>query len=262
MAAVELKNISKIFRQKKGEDVPAVRDLNLTIADKELVVLLGPSGCGKTTTLRLIAGLEEVSSGTILINGTAVNEVPPQDRDIAMVFQRDALYPHMTVFENMAFGLKLRRLAKSEIHARTNSTAEMLGIAPLLHRYPRALSGGERQRAALGRALARKPNLLLLDEPLSQLDRPLRALLRKEISRLHAQLGLTMLYVTHDQSEALALTSSHQHPAGISENPSPSSMPSTRLALMRAGAIEQVGDSRALLSHPANAFVANFFKAE
>jgi multiple sugar transport system ATP-binding protein len=261
MARVELKNLSKIFRQKKGEDVHAVRDLNLTIADKELVVLLGPSGCGKTTTLRLIAGLEEVLSGTILINGTAMNEVPTQDRDIAMVFQRDALYPHMTVFENMAFGLKLRRVAKSEIHARINSTAEMLGIAPLLHRHPRALSGGERQRAALGRALARKPNLLLLDEPLSQLDRPLRAQLRKEISRLHTQLGLTMLYVTHDQAEALALTSC-QLPAGVSNNPSPNSTASTRLALMRAGAIEQAGDSHTLLSHPANAFVANFFNAE
>ncbi len=262
MARVELKNLSKIFRQKNGEDVHAVRDLNLTIADKELVVLLGPSGCGKTTTLRLIAGLEEVSSGTISIDGTAMNNVSPQDRDIAMVFQRDALYPHMTVYENMAFGLKLRRVAKSEVHDRINSTAEMLGITPLLDRHPRALSGGERQRAAFGRALARKPNFLLLDEPLSQLDRPLRAQLRKEISRLHAQLGLTMLYVTHDQSEALALTTCRQHPAGLSENPTPNSMPFTRLALMRAGAIEQVGDSHALLSQPVNDFVANFFNAE
>jgi multiple sugar transport system ATP-binding protein len=262
MARVELKNVSKIFRPKSGEAVHAVRDLNLTIADKELVVLLGPSGCGKTTTLRLIAGLEEVSSGNISINDAPMNKVPPQDRDIAMVFQRDALYPHMTVFENMAFGLKLRRIAKPEIRSRVNSTAEMLGIAPLLDRYPRALSGGERQRAALGRALARKPNLLLLDEPLSQLDRPLRAQLRKEISRLHAQLGLTMLYVTHDQSEALALTACRPPPAGISEGPSPDFTSLTRLALMRSGSIEQAGDSQTLLKNPANAFVADFFSAE
>ena len=262
MAAVELKSISKIFRQKEGEDVHAVRDLDLTIADRELVVLLGPSGCGKTTTLRLIAGLEEVSSGTISIDGTAVNKVPPQDRDIAMVFQRDALYPHMTVFENMAFGLKLRRVAKSEIHARINSTAEIFGMAPLLHRHPRALSGGERQRAALARALARKPKVLLLDEPLSQLDRPLRAQLRKEISRLHAQLGLTMLYVTHDQSEALALTTCRQHPAGVSQNADVAPISDIRLALMRAGSIEQVGNSQTLLEQPANDFVASFFRPE
>ena len=262
MASVELKNVSKTFRQKKGENVHAVRDLNLTISDKELVVLLGPSGCGKTTTLRLIAGLEEISSGTILINGTTVNQIPPHDRDIAMVFQRDALYPHMTVFENMSFGLKLRRVAKSEIRVRVNSTAEMLGIAPLLDRYPRALSGGERQRAALGRALVRKPKVLLLDEPLSQLDRPLRAQLRKEISRLHAQLGLTMLYVTHDQSEALAMTTCRQHPAGIPQSADIAPKPSTRLALMRAGSIEQVADAQTLLEHPANDFVASFFSPE
>lgn len=262
MAAVELKNVCKIFRQKKGEDVYAVRDLNFTIADKELVVLLGPSGCGKTTTLRLIAGLEELSSGTISINGAAMNAVPPQDRDIAMVFQRDALYPHMTAFENMAFGLKLRRVAKAEIRTRIHSTAEMLGLAPLLNRHPRALSGGERQRTALGRALVRKPKVLLLDEPLSQLDRPLRAQLRKEISKLHAQLGLTILYVTHDQSEALALSTCRQHPADISKTPRLDSMPSTRLALMRSGGLEQVGDSQTLLNHPANDFVANFFKVE
>jgi multiple sugar transport system ATP-binding protein len=260
MAAVELTNVSKIFRQKKSGDVYAVRNLNLAIADKELLVLLGPSGCGKTTTLRLIAGLEEISSGTLLIDGAAMNKVPPQDRDIAMVFQRDALYPHMTVFENMAFGLKLRRVANSVIHSRVNSTAEMLGISPLLGRFPRALSGGERQRAALGRALVRESKVLLLDEPLSQLDRPLRTQLRKEISRLHAQLGLTMLYVTHDQSEALALTMCRQGPMGIPHDAKP--LPLTRLALMRAGSIEQVGDSQTLLEHPANDFVANFFSAE
>ncbi len=262
MASVELKNVSKTFRQKNAEDVHAIHDLNLTIADKELLVLVGPSGCGKTTTLRLIAGLEEISSGNISINGTPMNKVPPQDRNIAMVFQRDALYPHMTVFENMAFGLKLRRVSQSEILSRVHATAELLSIAPLLDRHPRALSGGERQRAALGRALVREPNVMLLDEPLSQLDRPLRAQLRREISKLHAQLGLTMLYVTHDQSEALALTSCRQNPAGAFENPSPSSTPSTRMALMRAGSIEQAGDSQTLLNQPASEFVASFFKAD
>jgi multiple sugar transport system ATP-binding protein len=238
MASVELRNVCKIFRQKKGEDIHAVRDLNLTIADKELVVLLGPSGCGKTTTLRIIAGLEEVSSGTISINGAAMNEIPPQNRDIAMVFQRDALYPHMTVFENMAFGLKLRRVPKSEIRTRVHSTAEMLGIAPLLDRYPRALSGGERQRAALGRALVRKPKVLLLDEPLSQLDRPLRMQLRDEFLRIHHALGVTMLYVTHDQTEAMTI--------------------GQRIAVMNEGVIQQIADPINLHRQPANRFVAEF----
>jgi multiple sugar transport system ATP-binding protein len=242
MASVELRNVCKIFRQKSGEDVHAVRDLNLTIADKELVVLLGPSGCGKTTTLRIIAGLEEVSSGTISINGAAMNEIPPQDRDIAMVFQRDALYPHMTVFENMAFGLKLRRVPKSEIRARVHSTAEMLSVSLLLDRYPRALSGGERQRAALGRALARKPKVLLLDEPLSQLDRQLRAQLRIEIARIHQTLNTTMLYVTHDQLEATTL--------------------GQRIAVMNEGGIQQVADPVTLRRQPANRFVAEFFGIE
>jgi len=238
MASVELKNVCKIFRQKKGEELHAVRDLNFKIADKELVVILGPSGCGKTTTLRLIAGLEEVSSGTISIDGAAVNEVPPQDRDIAMVFQRDALYPHMTVFENMAFGLKLRRIAKSEIRTRVNSTAEMLGIAHMLDRYPRALSGGERQRTGLGRALVRKPKVLLLDEPLSQLDRPLRIQLRSEIARIHQTLGTTMLYVTHDQNEAMTL--------------------GQRIAVMNEGIIQQIADPITLQRQPINRFVAEF----
>jgi ABC-type sugar transport system ATPase subunit len=243
MASVELKNVSKAFRLPTGEEVRAINNLNLSIHDGELLVLIGPSGCGKTTTLRLIAGLEEISSGQILINGQPVNGVPPQNRDLAMVFQRDALYPHMTVFENLAFGLELRKLSRDEIQSRIESTAARLGISPLLHRHPRALSGGERQRAALGRALVRQPKILLLDEPLSHLDAPLRAQLRREISQLHTQLGLTMLYVTHEQLEARALATN----------------PSARLAVMRAGAIEQVGAARSLLEDPANEFVADFF---
>ena len=238
MATVELKNVSKIFRQKGGDEVHAVRDLNLTIADKELVVLLGPSGCGKTTALRLIAGLETVSAGDITIDGANMNEVPPQDRDIAMVFQRDALYPHMTVFENMAFGLTLRKISKPEIKTRVQSAAETLGIASLLARHPRALSGGERQRTALGRALVRKPKVLLLDEPLSQLDRPLRAQLRTEIARVQRSLGITMLYVTHDQREAATL--------------------GRRIAVMNEGVLQQVAELETLQHHPANRFVAEF----
>ena len=238
MATVELKNVSKVFRQKAGDEVHAVRDLNLAIADQELVVLLGPSGCGKTTTLRLIAGLETVSTGSIAIDGAKINGEPPQDRDIAMVFQRDALYPHMTVFENMAFGLSLRKISKVEIEARVKSIAETLGIVALLARYPRALSGGERQRAALGRALVRKPKVLLLDEPLSQLDRPLRAQLRAEIARLQQSLGITMLYVTHDECEAVRFGG--------------------RIAVMNEGVLQQVADSDTLQRHPANRFVAEF----
>jgi multiple sugar transport system ATP-binding protein len=246
LASVELKRISKIFRPRKGEEVRAVSELNLSIADGELLVLVGPSGCGKSTTLRLIAGLEEPTTGEILFGGSTMNRVAPQDRDVAMVFQKDALYPHMTVFENMAFGLTLRKVAKLEIEERVTSLATTLGIAPLLHRHPRALSGGERQRAALGRALVRRPRILLLDEPLSHLDAPLRAQLREEIARIHTQLGITMLYVTHDQTEAIALST--QNPA--------------RLALMRSGVIEQVGNSRSLLETPANDFVAKFFATE
>jgi multiple sugar transport system ATP-binding protein len=252
MASVELKNVSKTFRLPTGEDVRAINHLNLTVNDGELLVLVGPSGCGKTTTLRLIAGLEKISSGQILIGGQLVNGVPPQDRNLAMVFQRDALYPHMTVFENLAFGLELRKLPHEEIHSRIESTADALGITPLLRRHPRALSGGERQRAALGRALVRQPRILLLDEPLSHLDAPLRAQLRREISQLHAKLSLTMLYVTHDQKEALALTT-HQ---------AANKTPPARLALMRAGAVEQLCDAQSLLDNPANDFVANFFHTD
>ena len=239
MARVELSNVCKVFHPKKGETVRAVTDLNLTIADGELVVLVGSSGCGKTTTLRLIAGLEELSSGSITIDGVAMNRVPPQDRDLAMVFQRDALYPHMTVFENMAFGLQLRKFPKEEIKARVQQTAITLGIAALLHRFPRALSGGQRQRAALGRAIVRRPKVFLLDEPLSSLDRPKRAEMRAEILRLHRELGATMLYVTHDQSEALAL--------------------GQRLVVMNEGVVQQIADPRTLREKPANDFVTEFF---
>jgi multiple sugar transport system ATP-binding protein len=252
MASVELQNVSKIFRLPTGEEVHAVNRLNLTLNDGELLVLVGPSGCGKTTTLRLIAGLEEISSGKILIGDQSVNGVPPQDRDLAMVFQRDALYPHMTVFENLAFGLELRKFSRAEIHSRIESTASTLGISPLLRRHPRELSGGERQRAALGRALVRQPKILLLDEPLSHLDAPLRTQLRREISQLHTRLGLTMLYVTHDQTEACALAS---HQSSNANN-------SARLAVMRNGAIEQLGEVQGLLDNPANEFVANFFRAD
>ena len=241
MAKVELKSVGKVFRGRRGEELHAVRNLNLTIADHELLVIVGPSGCGKTTLLRLIAGLEDVSSGIIAIDGAAMNSVAPQDRDLAMVFQRDALYPHMTVFENLAFGLQLRKTPQVEIQNRVRETAALLGLSALLDRFPRALSGGERQRVALGRALIRKPQVLLLDEPLSQLDAPLRAQLRAEIARLHQQLGTTMIYVTHDQAEAMTL--------------------GQRLAVMNEGALQQVAEPRTLVEHPANQFVADFMRA-
>jgi multiple sugar transport system ATP-binding protein len=240
MASVELKAVSKSFRPERDKEIHAVRHLDLNVADGELLVLVGPSGSGKTTVLRLIAGLEEPSSGEILINGLPTAGSPPQDRDIAMVFQRDALYPHMTVFENMAFGLRLRKVRKAEIATRVEATAGMLGIVPLLQRHPRQLSGGERQRAALGRALVRQPKVLLLDEPLSHLDAPLRTQLRAEIATLHQQLRLTTLYVTHDQAEAFAF--------------------GQRIAVMNHGKIEQVGDVSALRTRPANPFVADFLK--
>jgi multiple sugar transport system ATP-binding protein len=239
MASVELKNVSKVFQPKKnGEDIYAVTNLHLTIADKELLVLLGPSGCGKTTTLRLIAGLEQLTTGTISIGGIVMNEVRPEERDVAMVFQRDALYPHMTVFENVAFGLKLRRVPKAEVETRVRSMANALGIGSLLDRHPRALSGGQRQRVALARALVRNPKVLLLDEPLSNLDAPLRTQMRGEILRLHARAGTTMIHVTHDQAEAMIL--------------------GQRIAIMRDGELQQIGTPLALYDEPANMFVAGF----
>src|SRR5439155_10055103 len=202
MAQIVLDNVSKSFTGPKGEEVRAVNNVNLAVEDKEFVVLVGPSGCGKSTTLRMIAGLEEISRGTITIDGRIVNEVEPKDRDVAMVFQNYALYPHMTVYENMAFGLKLRRYPKSEIVRRVRDAAEILDISSLLDRLPKALSGGQRQRVAVGRAIVRQPKAFLFDEPLSNLDARMRVQMRLELARLHQRLGATMVYVTHDQVEA------------------------------------------------------------
>lgn len=211
---------------------------SLTVEDKELLVLVGPSACGKTTTLRLIAGLEEATEGTVAIDGRVVNAMPPQDREIAMVFQNQALYPHMSAYENMAFGLKLRRVSRGEIQRRVREAAELLGLSACLERKPRDLSGGERQRIALGRALVRQPRVFLLDEPLSNLDAALRLRMRSEIARLHRRLAATMIYVTHDQDEALTL--------------------GNRIAVMKQGVIQQVADPVALYRSPANLFVAGF----
>ena len=212
--------------------------LTLNVDDRELLVLVGPSACGKTTTLRLIAGLEDPTSGTISINGQVVNHVAPRDRDVAMVFQHHALYPHMTAGENLAFGLRLRKVPAPETERRVRQTAEMLGLKDCLARRPAELSGGQRQRVALGRALARRPGLLLLDEPFAQLDGPLRREMRRELLRLHGELGLTTILVTHDQTEAMAL--------------------GHRVAVMNRGAIEQVSAPAELRAHPATPFVTAF----
>jgi len=238
MAQVVLDRLSKVFQGPGGERVRAVDALSLIVQDKELLVLVGPSGCGKTTTLRLIAGLEEPNSGTISINGQVVNGLPPKDRDIAMVFQNHALYPHMSVYENMAFGLKLRHYPKAEIEKGVRDAAQILDLIACLDRKPAALSGGQRQRVALGRAIVRKPKLFLLDEPLSNLDTPTRLQMRNEITRLHTRLGATMIYVTHDQVEALTL--------------------GQRIAVMKQGVIQQVADPMTLYRQPANLFVAGF----
>jgi multiple sugar transport system ATP-binding protein len=234
MADVSLKNVGKIY---PGE-IKAVNNFNLEIKDREFVVLVGPSGCGKSTTLRMVAGLEEISEGTISIDGRIVNDIPPKDRDIAMVFQNYALYPHMTVFENMAFGLKLRKMPKDLIRERVADAANILGIAELLDRRPKALSGGQRQRVAVGRAIVRKPKVFLFDEPLSNLDAKMRVQMRVEISRLHHRLESTMIYVTHDQVEAMTM--------------------GDRIVVMEGGAIQQVADPLALYNQPANRFVAGF----
>ena len=205
MARVVVENLTKVFERPGGEIVRAVNEVAFTAEDREFLVLVGPSGCGKTTTLRMIAGLEQITHGTISIDGQIVNEVPPKDRDVAMVFQSHALYPHMTVFENMAFGLKLRKLPGSEINKRVNEMTQLLGLAGCLDRRPESLSGGERQRVALGRAMVRKPKIFLFDEPLSNLDPQTRAQLRGEISRIRHRIGSTVIYVTHDQAEALTL---------------------------------------------------------
>jgi multiple sugar transport system ATP-binding protein len=234
MAEVNLINVTKYYEAK----APAVSDVNLEIKDKEFVVLVGPSGCGKSTTLRMIAGLEEATSGEIYIDGKFVNNVPPKDRDIAMVFQNYALYPHMSVYDNMAFGLKLRKFAKSEIKHRVHEAANILGINELLNRKPKALSGGQRQRVAVGRAIVRHPKVFLFDEPLSNLDAKLRVQMRTEISKLHEKLGVTMIYVTHDQTEAMTM--------------------GDKIVVMKDGIIHQTDAPLNLYNNPANKFVAGF----
>jgi multiple sugar transport system ATP-binding protein len=234
MAKVILKDVSKVF----PGNVQAVKEASLEVGDKEFVVLVGPSGCGKSTTLRLIAGLEEISGGEIYIDTQLVNDVPPKDRDIAMVFQNYALYPHMTVYDNMAFGLKLRRYPKREIETRVNDAAELLGIKELLKRKPKALSGGQRQRVAVGRAIVRKPKVFLFDEPLSNLDAKLRVQMRAEISKLHLRLQSTMVYVTHDQVEAMTMAD--------------------RIVVMKDGLIHQIAEPITLYDKPMNKFVASF----
>jgi multiple sugar transport system ATP-binding protein len=238
MARVVLENLVKTYPEKTGPGVTAVKGINLEIADREFMVLVGPSGCGKSTTLRMIAGLEEISGGTVSIEGKIVNDVLPKDRDIAMVFQNYALYPHMSVYENMAFGLKLRKFPKTEIDARVREAAAMLGLTDYLDRRPKALSGGQRQRVAVGRAIVRKPMVFLFDEPLSNLDAKMRVSTRTEISKLHARLGATMIYVTHDQVEAMTM--------------------GDRICVMKDGHILQVAAPLELYNHPANMFVAGF----
>ena len=234
MASLSLKHIYK----KYPGGVVAVTDFNLEIKDKEFVIMVGPSGCGKSTTLRMIAGLEEISSGELYIGDRLVNDVAPKDRDIAMVFQNYALYPHMTVFDNMAFGLKLRKTPKDEIKRRVEEAARILDIAHLLDRKPKALSGGQRQRVALGRAIVREPKVFLLDEPLSNLDAKLRAQMRTELSKLHQKLGTTFIYVTHDQTEAMTMAD--------------------RIVVMKDGLIQQVDTPQHLYDLPCNMFVAGF----
>jgi len=238
MARVALENLTKIFTGLRGETIHAVNNASLTVEDKELLVLVGPSACGKTTTLRLIAGLDEATRGTISIDGHVVNRTPAKDRDVAMVFQNGALYPHMSARENMAFGLKLRGCPREEIDKRVREATAILDLDCCLDRKPEALSGGQRQRVALGRALVRRPSLFLFDEPLSSLDPQMRPRLRAEIRRLHSRFAATMLYVTHDQVEAMSL--------------------GNRIAVMKEGAIQQVAEPMCLYHQPANLFVAGF----
>jgi multiple sugar transport system ATP-binding protein len=233
MAQVALRKIVKMF-----DKTPAVQGIDLDIADREFVVLVGPSGCGKTTTLRMIAGLEEATSGEIYIGDQLVNDVPPKDRDIAMVFQNYALYPHMTVFENMSFGLRLRRFPKAEIKERVEAAARILDITELLQRQPKQLSGGQRQRVAMGRAIVRNPKVFLFDEPLSNLDAKLRVQMRTEIKKVHQKVTTTTVYVTHDQVEAMTLAD--------------------RVVIMNAGRIEQIGSPYEVYHHPKTRFVAGF----
>ena len=234
MASLSLRGIYKIY----AGDVVAVSDFNLEIEDKEFIILVGPSGCGKSTTLRMVAGLEDISKGELYIDDKLVNHIPPKDRDIAMVFQSYALYPHMTVYNNMAFGLKLRKMPKADIDRRVKEAAAILGIEALLNRKPAALSGGQRQRVALGRAIVREPKVFLMDEPLSNLDAKLRVQMRSEITKLHKKLQTTFIYVTHDQTEAMTMGS--------------------RIVVMKDGYIQQVDSPQNLYDYPANLFVAGF----
>ncbi len=234
MSSISLKNVYKIF----DDGTTAVNDFSLEIADKEFIILVGPSGCGKSTTLRMIAGLEHITNGELKIGDRIVNDVAPKDRDIAMVFQSYALYPHMTVYKNMAFGLELRKMPKDEIDKRVREAAKVLDIEHLLKRKPKALSGGQRQRVALGRAMVRSPSVFLLDEPLSNLDAKLRTNMRTEIKKLHQRLGTTFIYVTHDQTEAMTM--------------------GDRIVVMKDGVIQQVDSPQNLYKHPQNMFVAGF----
>ena len=257
MASLTLKDVKKVYphdgkkkKVKKGETekktnllvteegVVAVQEFNLEIADKEFIVLVGPSGCGKSTTLRMVAGLEEISGGDLLIDGVRVNDMSPKDRDIAMVFQTYALYPHMTVYENMAFPLKIAKMDKAEIDKKVREAAEILGITEYLERKPKALSGGQRQRVAIGRAIVRNPKVLLMDEPLSNLDAKLRNQMRAEIIKLRKKINTTFIYVTHDQTEAMTL--------------------GDRIVIMKDGVIQQIGTPQEVFDHPANLFVAGF----
>jgi multiple sugar transport system ATP-binding protein len=234
MATVEMNNLSKVYDGK----VRAVDKANITVNDKEFVVLVGPSGCGKTTTLRMVAGLEDITEGDLMIDGLRVNDIPPKDRDIAMVFQNYALYPHMTVYDNMAFGLKIRKFKKDQIEKRVKEAAQILDIEELLERKPKALSGGQRQRVAVGRAIVRHPKVFLFDEPLSNLDAKLRVQMRAEISSLHNRLNATMIYVTHDQVEAMTMAD--------------------KIVVMKGGLIQQIGSPLELYNKPSNRFVAGF----
>ena len=234
MGTLSFRNINKVY----PNGFHAVKDFNLEVEDKEFIIFVGPSGCGKTTTLRMIAGLEEISDGELAIDGRVINDVEPKDRDIAMVFQNYALYPHMTVYDNMAFGLKLRKVPKAEIDKLVHEAAKILDLEPLLDRKPKALSGGQRQRVAMGRAIVRNPQVFLMDEPLSNLDSKLRGHMRIELSKLHQRLGTTIIYVTHDQVEAMTLD--------------------TRIVVMNAGIVQQVDTPQALYDTPNNLFVAGF----
>ncbi len=234
MSSVQLKNVCK----KYPNGYEAVKDFNLDIQDKEFIIFVGPSGCGKSTTLRMVAGLEDISSGELIIDGTVMNDVEPKDRDIAMVFQSYALYPHMSVYDNMAFSLKLKKVPKDEIDRKVREAARILDLESLLDRKPRALSGGQRQRVAMGRAIVRKPKVFLMDEPLSNLDAKLRGQMRVEISKLHQRLGSTIIYVTHDQTEAMTL--------------------GTRIVVMKNGIVQQIDTPQNLYDHPCNRFVAGF----